>query len=549
VASISGSVNDPKKDISQAFLSPMGITDVWDTGKITGDVAKTTQSGMQAFFFGLVGGFLLFAVAVVLLYGSFLIAARAILFIFLMLTAALAFATYLVPSFANGEYGWSSWWKALINNAIFAPLLMLFLAVSLAIVTAGGKYRLVTCGQNSCTSDLGKIIADPANQLQSSAGWSAILIYIIGIGLLFISFRMASKFAGTISGFNMAAMIPGLGLRVAAFGGASMFSGALRNFAGRNAADRSMRLEGQIKQKTFMAANPGLDAATRALHQRELASLQKKKSALDARASRDFNILNNALGKSIVAPLGVDVTKNKGGFMGPRKAAAEQAAKDTQGLAISRGDASKEAQRMVAEQQKDTRDAITSQKQASEALVSAARDLAEAEKKQSSHQTDLERAVGEANKASQQRATIEDQHTNGIISKAQRDQQIQAEDAKIKNAHSGIVAARAGLKAIDDKHLGTPEVKGAQSMIKDAERQLSELNRTGKRQVEVLADKVVEQGLKNAEVIAADIHHLDKYEANIASKQIRKTYGNKRLTDTLKALQNEDGAGNTPKTP
>jgi hypothetical protein len=204
-AATTGTAASGSFDIAQAFLNPIGITSVWnDSGQAVAGVLKATNSGAQALVFGLVGGLLLFAVGIVLFYGCFLIASRTILLIFLMLTSAIAFATYLVPGLATGAYGWGAWWKSLINAAVFAPLLMVFLSISLAIINAAGKI----------TVPIGSIDGNPQQAL-SGNGWVTIMLYLIGIGTLFVSFKLSSSFAGKIAGFNMASLLPGTALGLA----------------------------------------------------------------------------------------------------------------------------------------------------------------------------------------------------------------------------------------------------------------------------------------------------------------------------------------------
>lgn len=291
-------------DIAGGFLRPMGMTSVWsDSALVTAAVGKSTSSALQAFMFGLIGGLLLLVAALVLFYGCFLIIARAILFIFLMLTAALAFATYLVPSLAHGEYGWSSWWKALFNNAIFAPLVMLFLAVSLTIVNAAGQSINTSDGATT----LGSIIANPT---QNVSAWGVMLTYIIGIGLLFLSFRMASKFAGTISGFNLAAAIPAYGLGVL-----GRVGGVLgRQAIGRPALNIGDRLQNRSGQTTGLA---------RSLYD---FGAQKFKGV----AKSDFNAMRTGFGSAVAGAAGkkVDdiVGKSIGGFVGSQNATLKRIA-------------------------------------------------------------------------------------------------------------------------------------------------------------------------------------------------------------------------------
>ncbi len=206
-------------NISGKFLATTGVTSLfsgqaWSTSITRGEAAArsasqagedTTLSALggasQAFFHGFIGGTMLLFAAGVLLYGSYLIIARAVLLIFLMLVSALAFATYLVPKLSDGEYGWSTWWKSLINAAIFGPLLMILLYVSLVVIS-----RMPNAQNNA-----------------QDTSWIPILSLAIGIGMLYLSFKVANSFAGKIAGFSAAGGLVGKGLGLAT-GGAGALS-------------------------------------------------------------------------------------------------------------------------------------------------------------------------------------------------------------------------------------------------------------------------------------------------------------------------------------
>lgn len=283
-------------DIAQAFLTPMKITSVWDdSGEATRKVLRETGSGFQAFFFGFAGGAMLLATAGVILYGCFLIAARGVLLIVLMLTSALAFATYLLPNLASSAYGWKEWWKTLINAAVFAPLLMLLLSISLAIVSAAGSVA---------QTSLGSVVSNPQQQLTGDS-WTTIILYIIGIGTLYMSFRLASSFAGEISHFNLAAIGPAM-----AFGLASRFGGVLgRQFLGRPAMNISERLQSRAANTDNAFAKRLYDFGA-----------QRFKGV----AQRDFNLARTGLGSAIAkdAKLKADTLAGASvkGFEGSQKA-------------------------------------------------------------------------------------------------------------------------------------------------------------------------------------------------------------------------------------
>ncbi len=236
-------------DVALAFLKPMGITSVWaGSGNLTKAVAASTGSGTEALLFGLVGGILLLVIGGVLFYGAILIAARAVVIVILMLTASVAFATYLIPNFADSDYGWKGWWKALINCAVFAPLLMLFLSLSIVILQATNLNGATFSG----------VISDPAQLIAATGGaWNIIIIYIFGVGLLFVSLKISSQFASMASGVALSATLAPIAIGSRVAGG--MFA---QRFIARPAAEREVAKKEEVRraQSELKNLNVGTDA-------------------------------------------------------------------------------------------------------------------------------------------------------------------------------------------------------------------------------------------------------------------------------------------------
>ena len=299
-----GSTPAGQFDVAQAFLQPMGITSVWQTnptGSIVGYTAQQTGSGWQALLVGMIGGVLLIVVAVVLFYGVVLIGARAIVLIILMVTSAVAFATYLIPNFAGSKYGWKGWWEALINCAVFAPLLMLFLSISVNILNG------VSAVQQSKVN-LGSIISDPAQLAAAgSTGWEVVITYLIAIGLLFVSLKISSQFASATSGMNLtmsAIMSPlAVGGRLVGIGANSLGRRYIGQPASSDAitkkeearrarselkdldirdpkfkiqADKLAQLEHEVDKATARAKNPGIIGGARVLMKQAFPKPEKK---------------------------------------------------------------------------------------------------------------------------------------------------------------------------------------------------------------------------------------------------------------------------------
>ena len=189
-----------KKGISGEFIRLMGLNSLKDTANALSAAAfgnatnqYATANGWVALVHGLVSAALLLAAALVLLYGCFLIASRAILLIILMVTSALAFASWLIPNNYIGE-GWDKWWRSLLKAAFFAPILMALLWMALLVARAIQPTK----------GSLGHLVGNPTGTLDLNALFS----YVIIIGLLFVVFKVAGEFSQSISGF--AAVASGL---------------------------------------------------------------------------------------------------------------------------------------------------------------------------------------------------------------------------------------------------------------------------------------------------------------------------------------------------
>src|SRR3989344_4359464 len=268
-------------DLSKQFLEPIGITNIWDTKPVTdkgAEAAKGSSVGpaAAAFLYGLSGGFLLLLLTLVLIYGCWLLLGRAIALVVLMITAPFAFATYIIPRFAESEFGWSGWWRTLLNNAIFAPLFMIGLAVTFSILAASqhaASQSVTSAPQNlgsslasavlstyendtvtqyellqeqslvqantAAAGSIADILAAPKKLAENSASRSAfqpLVMYLLGTGLLFVSLFASHKVAGSVGGFNPAKFALGLTAGGLALGARSL------GFAQRNTIGAGARV-------------------------------------------------------------------------------------------------------------------------------------------------------------------------------------------------------------------------------------------------------------------------------------------------------------------
>jgi len=283
-ATYAGAGSDPT-DISGKFTALMGVDGLKNTGNALQDIAKNNDGALITLLHALIVTVVLLGVALVLLYGAILLLMRAIVFIFLLVTSSLAFATYLHPSLASSEYGWKAWWEALFRNALLAPLMMLFLVVTLKI----GNGMLTTLNGSATAAGKGALgaLADSPN----ASNVSAFLFYALILGLLYGGIRISNRFSGIAGQFAWSGTLPFANATVA-------WPSRSLGFLGRNSVGRGAAALGANLQKRAVAANIRNPGGTGQFVWDKLA--QGVKSV----AKRDFNAGNLTGVKSAQTKLG-----------------------------------------------------------------------------------------------------------------------------------------------------------------------------------------------------------------------------------------------------
>lgn len=195
-------------DVAGKFTQLMGVGSWGETKDALAKVAEAQDSGWIALMHGLIVMILAICLALVLLYASFLLIARAVIFIFLLVTSSLAFATYLLPEWASSDFGWKAWWTALFRNAMLAPLMMMFFVVTLEISKGLADSLKASSGtgapNNPGVGVLGALATDPNNAQNTMA----LLLYIVILGLLYGSIRISNKFSGAAGQIAWSGTLP-----------------------------------------------------------------------------------------------------------------------------------------------------------------------------------------------------------------------------------------------------------------------------------------------------------------------------------------------------
>lgn len=477
--------------IAGAFMDYAGVSSYADTSQAMSNIAAKHDSGLLALLFATFTSLLFFGAAIVLFYGAFLLASRAILFIFLMTVSSLAFASYLVPGWDTSKYGFGSWKKSLLNNAILAPLMIMFLWMTLNIAKA-----MTTSGNGGST--LGKLLTDP------TANMSILFNFVVILGLLYASFRLSSSLAGKVGGLESAFSVFGtllapltLGSQLAAPFGRQIF--------GRAAARQALDLGNQFdKAKAEMQRTGNWDL-------NKLESLNRAKQKADARSKSSYNMMNTSLAKSITSklrvPKALDGSDKKAvGYIDSAKAQAEKAAKEAAGMGMS-----DDAKKAIREQAIDTEKTRRTERKEELALekrqheetiktlqeatrsqtdsLKTQQDQAEAVKKAINQSYDkleagIAKEIADATTGSPEHSAAEERFAKA---RADRQNAIKEQDDKISNVNeqireikstSGITELEGKIKDIDDKveaekldkkFEGAETERAAKQALRDAE--------------------------------------------------------------------------------
>lgn len=429
--------------IAGQFINFMGVTTVGNTFGTLKDGADAINNGWITLLHGLFSATLLLAAALVLAYGCFLLAARAILMVFLLITSSLAFATYLIPKVSEGNYGWSAWWKALLSNAVFAPLLVLLLYATLQFAKA----------LKPADGTLGALLSDSSN----AGNLSALFSYIIILGMLFASFKIASSFSSKIGGFNFAAMIPAVGIaagaRVAAFAG--------RQAIGRPALRISERMQAASKDET------------RSNLSRQLFDFGAQR--FKGVAKSDFNAMRTVLGGAVAGAAGLKADQlagaKLGGIVGREEKIAHALAEKARRMTASDSDNKAKRNDIIEKEIANSAQLAAEHAQATQTHTAAKADHATEERNliQMAQQHDQEMRTLQHELEQTRQMAAEGTRTEGDVQAAQRRvaeararqaTAIDEQTRRIKQARDTVDIAAGYIDRIKDKAEQLAELKG-----------------------------------------------------------------------------------------
>lgn len=382
------------KGIGGAFIGLLGVTSLGSTIKALDKIADSSTGGWYiALAHGLLAFVLLAGAGCVLFYGAYLLISRAVLFIFLMVTAAGAFATHLIPKMDDSEYGWSGWWSSLLHNAALAPILMILLWITLKVSSTVAKQP-------------GGLLGNLVTENASSVDVGALFSYFIILGLLFGSLKLASKWAHKVGGLGLTgSILSSLATAPLALGSRFIAAPLARKYIGGGAAARSMVLDHDIKEGAKRASllQPGTKAYQAELD--KITEQMKEKTKVDKRAKGSFNLPNTKLAQQGMKALGVPsfltgAQSKPTSFADSAKHRAEEAIKGAEKLVLKKEDISQETRdriRAGLEQDPRYRESLRSLRNSAQDLRAAA-DLARDDQGQQLREKERQLADAKADK-------------------------------------------------------------------------------------------------------------------------------------------------------
>ncbi|RJQ34925.1 hypothetical protein C4556_01440 [Candidatus Parcubacteria bacterium] len=470
--------------IAGRFLQIMGVGGFLANADVAYDIAEN-QGATVAATYGLVAIFLVVAVIATLLYASFLIVARGVLLIFLMIVSPLAFASYLMPTYEKS--GWKRWWETLLKSAIFFPLLTIFLWASLVLLSnaTGG------------TITIAEFLANPT----TPNAWQPIIILLFSVALLFLSIRFASNFSGSIAGWSGAAAAT---LAPFTLGARFGLAPVLRTWRGRANQRQALGIGEEIEKEKMEAAKAR--AAGKTYDMTNMSKLIRKQERKEGWAKSDYNVFQTKPAQMFTKGVGVTGLlsgareKPLGGFAAGAKARSEAAAKAASEKVVITERAA--AEKLREEKKSDRnyklqRDAIEEQRKNSSELLKATREAAQ--QLSEKHQVAKEEAGRVESEARAAKVQIEEQYQGGAgsISKADRDRLIREQDDRIEGAKKQVQTSESQITEIESR------TKDLEKTFNKAVGELREFDKNVETEISQSARKIAEQSVKNAQEVGA----------------------------------------------
>lgn len=539
----------PQYGIADQFMNLLGVGTFAGSYKTVNDTAQAKDSGWAALLHGLLVMAVVLGAAVVLFYGCFLLISRMLMIIFLMVTASVAVASYLIPKWAGSSYGWNAWLSSLLWCAAFAPILVFFLWMTLNV-----SYAM----KGTSKATLGAALSNPAG----GSNIEAFFMYAMVLGLLFGTFKLSSKWASKIGGFSLAQMATALPFTMAS---RFLLAPALRQSAGwlgakyqgarlgemKDARRQASMLRQQeaeaFKNMSPMAAKYGADA--RKFEQLAASKLKAAKTA-GIFAEGKMNLMDTPAMKTALGQVGIKgfaagaSVKDTKGYEGQQKARAEAAEKLAAKAAPSAADNEKakaEARRVVREQRETAEAQLEATRRAEK---TAAEQIKQTEQLPSKLAAAQQNASNVRDSAERNKVAIA---SNTTLSATQQKAQMDAEDRRIKAAEADVKQIERGIEAVEGPW------KKAEAALKDHQKETERLAEGAAKTIvaamgesgENIAENV---GKKSGDILTRALGSVTGANEEIG-KKTKELYKKKIQTASLTSVISQLQADAPPPTP
>jgi len=161
--------------ISNKIMNQLGLQTIYGDGTVNREIFKAGNTWVIGFM-----GIILFLITAFVLFSlAFVLIARFVILIFLIILAPIGFAGLAVPQLAARA---RKWWDKLFEQVITAPILLLMLYIALAIIT---DVHFLTGFGSSTTSGGWTGFVQNATGTGNLTGFAGLLLsFIVAMGLL-----------------------------------------------------------------------------------------------------------------------------------------------------------------------------------------------------------------------------------------------------------------------------------------------------------------------------------------------------------------------------
>jgi len=523
----------PTGGVAGKFLQFLGVSSIGQSYDVLAEAQKTNNNALIGLLYGILSFIFLLVTAFVFSYGALLLVTRAILLVLVMLTAAIAFAGWLIPHHLFGE-AWTKWWKTLIKGAFLAPILMILLWITEVVASQ-------IAGKFGSGGALGNLAANSS----SAANIGTLFSFVFILGLIFASFYVANMFSQSISGFapiggivNAAASLPHVT--------ASRLGGlVLRNTVGKGLKSWGESVSAKQKERAelFSKMSPFAQARARSRGRSPEASfLERTKMNIAAYGGMSrFDALATAPGKALAKAVGAVTFGEdwgKGGYVGVKERQAQEAIERARKMGYeSESQVRADAERRISEEQRTRRGQLDEEKNRQEGYKSTAGDVRDDAKAAARMALDTERRTAgretgddlERGHKTSERAKAQFHAQSTASENMERQRIANAVLITDENLRKGTLEdANERLKNIlKEREEKTPELEAS---VEEAKRKLEEFNMA----IEKAGDQAVEGAKRAAE------ENLNIIEQQKRVLDVRKAHG---VESAAKTMSREAVAG------